>query len=367
VGGLAAVGMATSTRRGYVSVFKGFFTFLLARKAAEIEALFGERLIDPVDEFNAARRTCPEFMCTVSWLSNSVLQWPVHCATQISRSPSRCNEVRSKIQPRTVFTGISTPPPDRDLPRPAVPRRVRAAGMRAQAPADARPPSGVAGPVAVSIATSRDRTSVRYHFRIRSRRPDRHRTGVRRRRPRLRTVSHPVSRRAANRGDGDARRRRPALRPRTVRQDPRAIRQGPCPHRTPHVGNDSPEVAPPPTPQRMDAFFAFLRRRRESNCRRWPPTSSVARARQMLSALIAGEQDPQVLADMGADAAEDPAAGTGVDWQLRNPPRVPVSAASGTHRPTVRNDRGTLKPDRGADAPFPDFYHRSGSADWASL
>ncbi len=55
VGGLAAVGMATSTRRGYVSVFKGFFTFLLARKAGEIEALFGVRLVDPVDEFNAAR------------------------------------------------------------------------------------------------------------------------------------------------------------------------------------------------------------------------------------------------------------------------------------------------------------------------
>ena len=55
VGGLAEVGMATSTRRGYVSVFKGFFTFLLARKAGEIEALFGVRLVDPVDEFNAAR------------------------------------------------------------------------------------------------------------------------------------------------------------------------------------------------------------------------------------------------------------------------------------------------------------------------
>jgi site-specific recombinase XerD len=54
VGGLAAVGMATSTRRGYVSVFKAFFTFLLARKASEIETLFGERLVDPVDEFNAA-------------------------------------------------------------------------------------------------------------------------------------------------------------------------------------------------------------------------------------------------------------------------------------------------------------------------
>ncbi len=55
VGELAAVGMASSTRRGYVSIFKGFFTFLLARKAAEIEALFGVRLVDPVDEFNAAR------------------------------------------------------------------------------------------------------------------------------------------------------------------------------------------------------------------------------------------------------------------------------------------------------------------------
>lgn len=55
VGGLAAVGMATSTRRGYVSVFKGFFSFLLERKAAQIEATFGVRLVDPVDTFNAAR------------------------------------------------------------------------------------------------------------------------------------------------------------------------------------------------------------------------------------------------------------------------------------------------------------------------
>lgn len=55
IGGMAEVGMATTTRRGYVSVFKGFFGFLVARKAAEIEALFGVRLVDPVDEFNAAR------------------------------------------------------------------------------------------------------------------------------------------------------------------------------------------------------------------------------------------------------------------------------------------------------------------------
>ena len=55
VGEQAAAGMVTATRRGYISVFKGFFTFLCARKAAEIEALFGVRLVDPVDEFNAAR------------------------------------------------------------------------------------------------------------------------------------------------------------------------------------------------------------------------------------------------------------------------------------------------------------------------
>ena len=55
VGQLAAAGMSASTRRGYVSAFKGFFVFLAARKAAEIEACFGVRLADPVDEFNAAR------------------------------------------------------------------------------------------------------------------------------------------------------------------------------------------------------------------------------------------------------------------------------------------------------------------------
>ena len=55
VGQLAAAGMTSNTRRGYVSAFKGFFAFLLARKAVEIESAFGVRLLDPVDEFNAAR------------------------------------------------------------------------------------------------------------------------------------------------------------------------------------------------------------------------------------------------------------------------------------------------------------------------
>ena len=52
---LAAKEMAASTRRGYVQAFKDFHRYLTARKAAEIEATFGVRLADPIDEFNAAR------------------------------------------------------------------------------------------------------------------------------------------------------------------------------------------------------------------------------------------------------------------------------------------------------------------------
>ncbi len=55
VGALACAGRAVSTRRNYVQVFKGFHRFLEVRKAAEIEAAFGVRLVCPVDEFNAAR------------------------------------------------------------------------------------------------------------------------------------------------------------------------------------------------------------------------------------------------------------------------------------------------------------------------
>ena len=55
VGGLAADGLASSTRRGYVQAFKGFHRFLQVRKAVEIEAAFGVRLVCPVDEFNASR------------------------------------------------------------------------------------------------------------------------------------------------------------------------------------------------------------------------------------------------------------------------------------------------------------------------
>lgn len=55
VGDLAAAGRAPSTRREYVQIFKGFHRFLQVRKAAEIEAAFGVKLVCPVDEFNASR------------------------------------------------------------------------------------------------------------------------------------------------------------------------------------------------------------------------------------------------------------------------------------------------------------------------
>jgi len=55
VGELAVAGRAASTRREYVQIFKGFHRFLQARKAVEIEAAFGVRLVCPVDEFNASR------------------------------------------------------------------------------------------------------------------------------------------------------------------------------------------------------------------------------------------------------------------------------------------------------------------------
>ena len=60
VGMLAAGGLRPSTRRGYVQAFKGFHRFLQSRKAAEIDAVFGIRLVCPVDEFNAARHVGDE-------------------------------------------------------------------------------------------------------------------------------------------------------------------------------------------------------------------------------------------------------------------------------------------------------------------
>jgi integrase/recombinase XerD len=52
---LVSKGSARATRREYVNDFKWFFEFLVARKAAEIEALFGYRLESPIDQFNGSR------------------------------------------------------------------------------------------------------------------------------------------------------------------------------------------------------------------------------------------------------------------------------------------------------------------------
>jgi len=60
VAGLAGQGLAASTRRGYVQAFKGFHAFLMARKSAEIGSVFGVRLVDPIDGFNAAKHVGSE-------------------------------------------------------------------------------------------------------------------------------------------------------------------------------------------------------------------------------------------------------------------------------------------------------------------
>ena len=47
VGEFAAQGLAASTRRLYVQAFKNFHAFLSVRKAAEIEAAFGDPAGEP--------------------------------------------------------------------------------------------------------------------------------------------------------------------------------------------------------------------------------------------------------------------------------------------------------------------------------
>lgn len=65
VGDLAVTVRATFTRRGYVQILKGFHWFLRGRKAVEIEAEFGFRLVRPVDEFDAPgmSATAPRLCC----------------------------------------------------------------------------------------------------------------------------------------------------------------------------------------------------------------------------------------------------------------------------------------------------------------
>ena len=61
---LAAQGVGSTTRRGYLGELVGFHRFLAARKAAEIERSFGVRLQDPVDEFNACRHVANDSPAT---------------------------------------------------------------------------------------------------------------------------------------------------------------------------------------------------------------------------------------------------------------------------------------------------------------
>jgi site-specific recombinase XerD len=66
VGDLASAGRATSTRRNYLQVFKGFHRFLEVRKAIEIEAAFGVRLVCPVDEYNSSRHVSSDSLPAMS-------------------------------------------------------------------------------------------------------------------------------------------------------------------------------------------------------------------------------------------------------------------------------------------------------------
>lgn len=110
VGDLAAEGLASATRRGYVQVFKGFHRFLQARKAVEIEATFGVRLVCPVDEFNAARHVGDD--------SPALLPPP---------TPERVSEFFEFLKTR-IATGRKYAPPARDY---AMFRTLYHAGLRA--------------------------------------------------------------------------------------------------------------------------------------------------------------------------------------------------------------------------------------------
>ena len=111
VGGLAADGLASSTRRGYVQAFKGFHRFLQSRKAVEIDALFGVRLVCPVDEFNASRHVGDE--------SSAVLPPP---------TPERVTEFFEFLKTR-IATARKYGPAARDY---ALFRTLYLAGLRAE-------------------------------------------------------------------------------------------------------------------------------------------------------------------------------------------------------------------------------------------
>jgi integrase/recombinase XerD len=58
---LADGGIAASTRSGYLQVFKGFYAFVEARHALEVERCFGVVMANPVDAFNSPTHVGPGF------------------------------------------------------------------------------------------------------------------------------------------------------------------------------------------------------------------------------------------------------------------------------------------------------------------
>lgn len=111
VGDLAIAGRASSTRREYVQIFKGFHRFLQVRKAPEIEATFGVRLVCPVDEFNASRHVGDE--------SPALLAPP---------TPERVNEFFDFLKGR-IATARKYAPAARDY---ALFRTIYHAGLRSE-------------------------------------------------------------------------------------------------------------------------------------------------------------------------------------------------------------------------------------------
>jgi integrase/recombinase XerD len=61
---LAERGVGVVTRRDYVTTFKQFFAYLVARHAVEIEQRFGVRLADPLDRFHAGRHVLSDSPAT---------------------------------------------------------------------------------------------------------------------------------------------------------------------------------------------------------------------------------------------------------------------------------------------------------------
>ena len=111
VGAWAAAGIVASTRRTYVQAFKGFFEFLVARKAVEIEGGFGVRLDSPIDEFNASRHVAND-----------------SAGTQAPPTPERLEEFFGFLRDR-IATARKFAPAGRDY---ALFRTLYHAGLRSE-------------------------------------------------------------------------------------------------------------------------------------------------------------------------------------------------------------------------------------------